>query len=246
MDRSELINKIRDHIVESFNVVTDGMLSIEIDSTIGEICNSIYGLDRDCIKTDIEYRVINKTRYDIDTAIPICKTNKEQIEANIDLDHHFDMSRTGYGMSIIDTKGGLHVDPKIYIDPNNPYGEPIKITKGGNTLIGIDPASSNFDHLEAGIKPNLIIMDDPFAEGVIKVKDENLPNPMFLIGNVYKQISGDNVLIVGMYNQNTSFETVYSINYEGKPIHRYNRRDFGRVSGTAQLDPSSDDLKPLK
>jgi hypothetical protein len=77
----------------------------------------------------------------------------------------------------------------------------------------------------------------------IPAGSEDLTPPMFLIGHSYRQLNKDTVLIVGASNQGTSYETVYSINPEGKAIHRYNRRDYGRCTGTNHMDPSEFNLE---
>lgn len=61
--------------------------------------------------------------------------------------------------------------------------------------------------------------------------------PMYLIGQTYRQLNKQVVLIIGAANQNTDWETVYSIDEKGYLIHRYNRRDFGRVTGCDINDP---------
>lgn len=73
---------------------------------------------------------------------------------------------------------------------------------------------------------------DDFDEEV-----EQLPPPTFLIGHTYKQLNKEVVLILGVSNPNTSHETVYSMDGKGKFIHRYNRRDIGRVTGCDVDDP---------
>jgi hypothetical protein len=77
----------------------------------------------------------------------------------------------------------------------------------------------------------------------IPAGSEDLTPPMFLIGHTYRQLNKETVLIVGASNQGTSYETVYSINPEGRAIHRYNRRDFGRCTGTNHMDPSELNLE---
>lgn len=79
--------------------------------------------------------------------------------------------------------------------------------------------------------------------GTSPSKEEGLKPPMFLIGHSYRQLNKEVVLIVGASNQGTSYETVYSINGDGKPIHRYNRRDYGRCTGTDHLNPSQFNLE---
>jgi len=70
-------------------------------------------------------------------------------------------------------------------------------------------------------------------------KPDTLPPPMFLVGHSYKQLDKCVVLILGVSNPNTSYETVYTMGSDGNVIHRYNRRDFGRCTGSdhEDLDP---------
>lgn len=72
-----------------------------------------------------------------------------------------------------------------------------------------------------------------------------LPPPMYLVGHSYKQRNKNTVLILGVSNFNTYGETVYSIDSDGSVVHRYNRRDFGRVTGTDQNDPDPRNLVVL-
>ena len=51
---------------------------------------------------------------------------------------------------------------------------------------------------------------------------------MWNIGDVATTRGGQKVLIVAISNVDTSYETV--VCYKG--IHRYNRRDYGRTTGT--------------
>ena len=73
----------------------------------------------------------------------------------------------------------------------------------------------------------------------------NLPPPMYLVGHSYKQLNKNTVLILGVANFNTEEETVYSIDSDGSVVHRYNRRDFGRVTGTSQSTPDPRNLETL-
>jgi hypothetical protein len=70
--------------------------------------------------------------------------------------------------------------------------------------------------------------------------------PMFLVGHTYLQLNGSPVTIIGKTNDNTESETVYSIDSNGNTIHRYNRRDFGRVTGTDHNNPDPRNLIPLE
>lgn len=72
-----------------------------------------------------------------------------------------------------------------------------------------------------------------------------LPPPMYLVGHSYKQRDKNTVLIVGVSNFNTEAETVYSIDGKGTVVHRYNRRDFGRVTGTDHNNPDPRNLEIL-
>lgn len=73
-----------------------------------------------------------------------------------------------------------------------------------------------------------------------------LPPPMYLVGHSYKQLDKNVVLILGVSNFNTETETVYSMSSEGRVVHRYNRRDFGRVIGTDDANPDPRNLEILK
>lgn len=75
--------------------------------------------------------------------------------------------------------------------------------------------------------------------------NEKLAPPMFMVGRSYHQIDGTIVMIIGQANPNTSYETVYSISSAGETVHRYNRRDFGRVTGTDSEDPDPRNLRKL-
>ena len=72
----------------------------------------------------------------------------------------------------------------------------------------------------------------PVLASSLNYMDENLPPPMYLIGHTYRQLNKETVLIIGATNQNKSYETVYSISSNGETVHRYNRKDFGLVTGT--------------
>lgn len=74
---------------------------------------------------------------------------------------------------------------------------------------------------------------------------ELLPPPMYLVGHSYKQLNKNTVLIVGVANFNTNGETVYSVDPDGNTVHRYNRRDFGRVTGTDHNNPDPRNLEKL-
>lgn len=72
-----------------------------------------------------------------------------------------------------------------------------------------------------------------------------LPPPMYLVGHSYKQRNKNTVLIIGVSNFNTEAETVYSMDGNGTVVHRYNRRDFGRVTGTDHNNPDPRNLEIL-
>jgi hypothetical protein len=95
-------------------------------------------------------------------------------------------------------------------------------------------ASDDPNHLDMG--------DPPLVQGEAETRGD-LDPPTFLIGHSYQQYNGEVVLIVGAANQNTDYETVYSIGPDGRAIHRYNRRDRGRVTGSSMQDPSPMNLK---
>lgn len=71
----------------------------------------------------------------------------------------------------------------------------------------------------------------------------DLSPPAFILGHSYRQFNSEYALIVGISNRNTSYETVYSIDGDGKPIHRYNRRDFGRCTGSDHNNPDPRNLE---
>ncbi|MCA1800821.1 MAG: ribosomal protein L7/L12 [Actinobacteria bacterium] len=75
------------------------------------------------------------------------------------------------------------------------------------------------------------------------IDPSKLPPPMFLVGHTYKQVDGATVLILGTSNTNTLYETTYSMTSHGDVIHRYNRRDFGRVTGSSMDGPSPLNLR---
>lgn len=75
--------------------------------------------------------------------------------------------------------------------------------------------------------------------------EDILAPPMFLVGQAYKQLDGCTVLILGVSNPNSSYETVYSMSSDGTVIHRYNRRDFGRCTGSDHQNPDPRNLEVL-
>ena len=82
---------------------------------------------------------------------------------------------------------------------------------------------------------NQILKDDE--------EPSKLPPPMYLVGQAYKQLDGCTVLIIGVSNPNTSYETVYSVDKEGSVVHRYNRRDFGCCVGSDPEKPHPRNLE---
>lgn len=72
-----------------------------------------------------------------------------------------------------------------------------------------------------------------------------IPPPMFLVGHSYKQLDGCVVLVLGVSNPNTSYETVYTMGNDGNVIHRYNRRDFGRCTGSDHENPDPRNLEKV-
>ena len=69
-----------------------------------------------------------------------------------------------------------------------------------------------------------------------------LPGSMFKVGETYKTVSGQEVTIAGIVHKGLEHECVYTVNEHGPRIHRYNRRDFGRVTGTDHNNPDPDNL----
>ena len=65
---------------------------------------------------------------------------------------------------------------------------------------------------------------------------------MFEVGKTYQTIGAGHVEIVGMYNEGNDYETVFSLDPDGHEVNRYNRRDFGRVTGTDNNNPDPRNL----
>ena len=72
---------------------------------------------------------------------------------------------------------------------------------------------------------------------------DTLGPPMFLVGHSYRQLDKCVVLILGVSNPNTTYETVYTMGSNGNIIHRYNRRDFGRCTGSDHENPDPRNLE---
>ena len=68
---------------------------------------------------------------------------------------------------------------------------------------------------------------------------------MYEPGKTYQTYGGYKVLIRGICSAGTDYETVYSRNKWGVEIHRYNRRDYGRCTGSASGNLDSRNLIPL-
>ena len=84
------------------------------------------------------------------------------------------------------------------------------------------------------------------ADAERNTKGGVLPPPMYLVGHSYRQLNKNTVLIVGVSNFNTEDETIYSIDDVGNTVHRYNRRNFGIVTGTNQNNPDPRNLEILR
>lgn len=98
-------------------------------------------------------------------------------------------------------------------------------------------------HIQAdGYDPNKLDPGDELHVVGTPKPEEGLNPPKFMVGHTYKQVDGNNVVILGTSNANTSFETVYSIDSKGNCIHRYNRRDFGLCTGTDHFNPDPRNL----
>lgn len=102
-----------------------------------------------------------------------------------------------------------------------------------------EPASKPSTKGIVGSRANIVIIDD------VPSKPDDLPPPMFLVGHSYKQLDGCTVMVLGVSNPNTSYETVYTLDSDGNVIHRYNRRDFGRCTGSDHENPDPRNLERL-
>jgi Ribosomal protein L7/L12 C-terminal domain len=108
------------------------------------------------------------------------------------------------------------------------------------------------DFLEQVVLPSLESQGSFLSPSFAGVGEPEQPNPhtgvplsppMFLVGHSYKQRDKNTVLILGVSNFNTTGETVYSMDPTGAVVHRYNRRDFGRVTGTDHNVPDPRNLE---
>lgn len=147
----------------------------------------------------------------------------------------------------------IHVqDLKNMFDYNFVLSNKINIIKHIRTLTG-EGLQESKDFLEQTLIPAL----EKQSSGLrVNVKTDHkqqlnphtevpLPPPMYLVGHSYKQRDKNTVLIIGVDNFNTEAETVYSMDGNGTVIHRYNRRDFGRVTGTDHNNPDPRNLEIL-
>ena len=148
-----------------------------------------------------------------------------------------------------DPKLATLAELQILFTKNNIQNEKIKCIKLLRQITGeglkeakdffeqvVQPANQHGGY-HAGQAGSAEIVADPMEQ-----LTEELPPPMYLVGMTYLQVSKAPTLIIGVANYNTRWETVYSIGSDGTPVHRYNRRDFGRVTGTQD---SPNDLKRL-
>lgn len=94
-------------------------------------------------------------------------------------------------------------------------------------------------------KPPIGVDIDDIATFEGENKTFDLPPPMYLVGHSYKQLDGCTVMILGVSNPNTSYETVYTLNSNGNVVHRYNRRDFGRCINSDPQNPDPQNLEIL-
>ena len=95
--------------------------------------------------------------------------------------------------------------------------------------------ANSLPSIEAGVKINTKYNN---IDGLDKNKEIIPLRPaMYLVGRAYKQLDGNTTLVIGTTNIGTSYETVYSIDSMSNIIHRYNRRDFGRCTGTDHDNP---------
>lgn len=51
----------------------------------------------------------------------------------------------------------------------------------------------------------------------------------FQVGQTYKMVGGGEVTLIGVSNEGTRYETMHCAD----DVHRYTRRDFGRVTGSS-------------
>lgn len=122
---------------------------------------------------------------------------------------------TGEGLR--ETKDFFEQEWQPYVNGNK---TPMKVSKSSNNY-------GTLDHVS--VEPD----EEP----------DTLPPPMFLVGHSYKQLNKSVVLILGVSNPNTSYETVYTMGSDGNVIHRYNRRDFGRCTGSDNENPDPRNLE---
>lgn len=106
-------------------------------------------------------------------------------------------------------------------------------------------------HTSSGIVPdeNTVPINKPPRKSVFDADGDPLPKaenpPMFLVGQAYHQVNGEIALVVGTSQTGSTYETVYTIDSQGNPVHRYNRRDFGRVTGSNHDNPDPRNFKRI-
>lgn len=73
----------------------------------------------------------------------------------------------------------------------------------------------------------------PEGESAIIALLNHLEIAPFEVGQTYKMVGGGEVTLVGVSNEGTRYETMHCADN----VHRYTRRDFGRVTGSSFDDP---------
>lgn len=68
---------------------------------------------------------------------------------------------------------------------------------------------------------------------------------LYRVGNEYQQQNGEWVQLIGAENVGTHYETMYSVDASGQRVHRYTRRDYGRVTGSAHDYSDPRNLPPV-
>jgi len=90
-------------------------------------------------------------------------------------------------------------------------------------------------------------VDVPNHVAASKPKGQTMTDKsMFKVDETYETLGGEYVEIVGIHGAGTDHETVFSISPGGREVNRYNRRDYGRVTGTDHESPDPRNLKIIE